>query len=61
MADYPYQVFDINGVCVMHAPESCRYSLRQELLMLEAGYSIRLNGAKLSIRQIRNELKKEKS
>lgn len=35
------------------APESCRYPREVELSMLEAGYTIKLNGKKLTKTEIR--------
>lgn len=55
--EYPYQVFDPSGSCIMEAPESCRYSRRVELSILEAGYSIRLHGKRITKKEIRKEQK----
>ena len=51
--DYPYQVFGPSGACVMHAPESCRYPQRVELSLLEAGYTIKLHGKRITKTEIR--------
>lgn len=56
MNDYPYQVFSHVGHCVLQATASCRYSKQIELDLLEAGYTIRLHGKKLT----KTELRKEK-
>lgn len=56
--DFPYQVFSPQGVCLMHAPESCRYSRRVELSILEAGYTIKLHGRKITKTEIRKAIKK---
>lgn len=56
--DLPYQVFDPSGRCVMHAPESCRYTRRIELDILEAGYTIRLNGKRITKAAVRKEGKR---
>lgn len=53
--DYPYQVFNPSGQCVMHAPENCRYPHRLELEMLEAGYTIRLHGKRITKTDLRKE------
>lgn len=45
---YPYQVFSPTGQPLMEAPESCRYSPRIEKSILEAGYTIRLHGKKIT-------------
>ena len=57
MTDLPYQVFNPQGICIMHAPESCRYPRRTELDMLEAGYSIRLQGKRITKTDLRKEVK----
>lgn len=57
MSDLPYQVFNPSGQCVMHAPESCRYSRRIELDMMDAGYTIRFQGKKITKSEIRKEVK----
>ena len=57
MADYPYQVFGPDGDGKMEAPESCRYSRKIELDMLEAGYTIRLHGRKITKAELRKEKK----
>ena len=54
MHDFNYQVISpLTGNVVMEAPESCRYPPRVELSLLEAGYSIRLNGKKLAKAEIK--------
>ena len=58
MADLPYRVFGPDGVCRMEAPENCRYSRRIELNMLEAGYTIRLHGRKITKRELRKAAEK---
>ena len=55
MADLPYQVFNPAGQCVMQAPESCRYPQRIELDMLDAGYSIRLHGRRITKTELRKK------
>lgn len=52
-----YQVFDRQGACIMAAPASCRYPARVELSILEAGYTIRLNGKRVTKSDIRKESK----
>ena len=54
--DFPYQVFNPFGQTVMHAPESCRYPRHVELSILEAGYTIRLHGKKITKTELRKEL-----
>lgn len=53
--DLPYQVFNPQGVCVMHAPESCRYSNHIERSLIDAGYTIRLNGKRITKTAVRKE------
>lgn len=57
MADYPYQVFNQEGACILQASESCRYSPKTELSILEAGYSIRLHGKKITKTEVRKAVK----
>lgn len=57
MIDYPYQVFSPSGQPIMEAPESCRYPRRIEKDMLEAGYTIRLHGKKITKTEVRKEAK----
>jgi len=57
MTDLPYQVYNPQGVCIMHAPESCRYPRRIELDVLEAGYSIRLHGKRITKTDLRKEVR----
>lgn len=55
--DYPYEVISPSGQPLMEATESCRYPRRIELDILDAGYTIRLNGKKLTKTEIRKEVK----
>ena len=55
MADLPYQVSSPAGHVVLHAPESCRHPRKVELDLLEAGYTIRLHGKRLTKTEIRKE------
>ena len=50
-----YEVIGPDGEQKMRAPESCRYPRRLELEMLEAGYTIRLHGKRLTKTEIRKE------
>lgn len=59
MAELVYQVFNPQGVCVMEAPESCRYPRLVELSLLEAGYTIRLNGKRITKTETRKEVKRK--
>lgn len=54
MHDFNYQVISLlSGNVIMEAPESCRYPPRVELSLLEAGYTIKLNGKKLTKAEIK--------
>ena len=52
---YSYQVFSPTGQPLMEAPENCRYPPRIEKDMLEAGYTIRLHGKKITKMELRKE------
>lgn len=51
--EHPYVVFDPKGKPVLEAAESCRYPKRIELDLLEAGYTIRLHGKKITRKEVR--------
>lgn len=53
MTELPYQVFNPQGVCIMQAPDSRRI----ELSILDAGYTIRLNGKRITKTELRKEVK----
>lgn len=54
MADTkPYQVIDPSGNTVLQAAESCRYSKEVELGLLQHGYTIRLNGRKITKKELK--------
>ena len=53
--EYPYEVISPLGQPVMEATIECRYPPAQELRMLEAGFTIRLYGKKLTKTDIRKE------
>lgn len=46
--DLPYQVYDSTGTLVLQAAESCRHPKKVELDLLENGYTIKINGRKLT-------------
>lgn len=46
--EYPYKIYNPAGELVLQAPESCRHPKLVELALVEAGYSISLNGRKLT-------------
>lgn len=53
--DCPYTVHNPAGEQVLQAPENCRSSRRTELAQLEAGYTIRLHGKRITKTDIRRE------
>lgn len=53
----PYQVYSAYGDLVLQAPESCRYPKPMEQALLEAGYTIRLNGRKITRRELTGSAK----
>lgn len=53
--EFPYEVFSPSGQKIMIAPEEGRYPQRIELDMLEAGYTIRLHGRKITKTELRKE------
>lgn len=55
MDECNYHVINPSGELVFRAPERLRYDRKVERLLLESGYTIRLNGAKISLRQLRRE------
>ena len=57
--ELPYQVFGPDGQCVLAAPEHCRYPRKTELSILEAGYTIRLHGKRITKTETRKEVKKK--
>lgn len=54
-----YQVFNPSGQCVMCAPECCRYLRKVELSILEAGYTIKLNGKRITKTEVRKEVSRK--
>ena len=50
----PYQVYNSDGALVLQAPESCRHSKKVELDHLENGYTIKLNGRKITKKDAKN-------
>lgn len=57
MIDYPYTVQNPASVPVMRATEICRYPKSVELSLLDAGYTIRLHGKRIT----KTDLRKEKA
>ena len=55
---YAYEVIPPAGQSGgLIAPASCRYDRKTELSLLEAGYTIRLHGKKITKTEIRKEVK----
>lgn len=57
MTDLPYEVFNAAGQCILGAPEHLRYPRKIELSILEAGYTIRLHGKKITKTEVRKAMK----
>ena len=51
----PYQVYNPAEELVLQSAESARYPKLVELALLEAGYTIRVNGRKITKTEIRKE------
>lgn len=47
-----YKVYDRDGVLRMSAPEELRYPPEIELSIVNAGYSIKLNGKKITKKEL---------
>lgn len=50
----PYQVYNSAGTLVLQAPESCRHSKKVEQDHLENGYTIKLNGKRITKKESNN-------
>lgn len=57
MDKYPYKAFNPVGEVVLQSIPECRYPRAVELQMLEAGYTIRLHGKKLTKADVKKEVK----
>lgn len=53
MADYVYKVYSPLGHLVMESTADCRYPKDTELRMLEAGFTIRIYGRKITKADVR--------
>lgn len=49
----PYQVFDSSGRQVLDSDTRCRYPRAVELSLLDAGYTVKIDGKKLTKTEIR--------
>lgn len=54
--DLPYQIISPSGQPLMEAPERCRYPRKVEQSLLDAGYTIKLNGRRITKTEVRREL-----
>ncbi len=52
MEKFNYEVYDRSGRRVLTAPESCRYDKRTERSLMKAGYSIKLNGKRITKKEV---------
>lgn len=52
MEHLPYKVYDRNGDLVMQAVEECRYKKNVELALLDAGYTIKLHGKRITKKEV---------
>lgn len=58
MADsFPYKIYNSSGDLVMAATENARYRRKRELELLEAGYTIRLHGRKITKKELTGSAK----
>lgn len=50
-----YVIYDRDGKAVLTAPESCRYPREIERSLQDAGYTIKLNGKKITKKETSNK------
>lgn len=50
-----YKVYDRDGVLKMSAPEELRYPPETELSILNAGYTIKLNGKRITKKELKEK------
>ncbi len=55
--DKPYQVWDRYGKLVLQADAECRYSKETELGLLDAGYTIKLHGKRITKKEVNSRAK----
>lgn len=53
----PYQVINEKGILVLQAPETCRHSKAVELDLLDHGYTIKLNGKRITKKEVNSRAK----
>lgn len=49
-----YKVYNREGKLVLSTDERCRYTAETERMMMENGYTIKLDGKKLTKKDIKN-------
>lgn len=54
MDKFNYRIIDPAGRPVMKAPETCRYDKKTEQSLQAAGYTIMLNGKKVTKKEVNN-------
>lgn len=54
MSNHPYTVHDRYGKLVLSAAANCRYSRDTELGLLHHGYTIRLDGRKITKKELKD-------
>lgn len=52
MKENAYQVYNRDGRLMMSCPEKMRYTKKTELNLLAAGYTIKLNGKKITKKEV---------
>ena len=48
-----YKVYDRDGKPVLVAPVSCRYDRETERSLIEAGYTIKINGKRVTKKELK--------
>lgn len=54
-ANYAYIIYAPEGHVVLQAAESCRYPKHTELSLMDAGYTIKLHGRKITRKEVKKE------
>lgn len=52
MDNHPYKVYDQSGRLVLQAAECCRYDRETEKSLLDSGHTIRLNGKRITKKEV---------
>lgn len=53
MDDLPYKIWDRFGNLVLQTTEDCRYSKETERGLLDAGYTIKLHGKRITKKEVK--------